>query len=170
MNNNWQQTGIIAPGGTIFSLAFEPGGRLWLLSGAGIFGQNDNASGWRPLSQGQPLAQVNALACAGRFLFAGGTQGEIVYSSDGGQQWYQGQVTQTIGAQQFEKVVADVPVGAMAEILQSIILERIFLDEVEEDSVALGIDDGVADAIDNCINVANADQRDTDDDAGIHVW
>ncbi len=96
MTNSWQQIAIIAPGGTVFNIATESTGRTWLSTDAGIFSQIDD--GWRPLAQGQPLARINALTWAGTILFAGGEQGQIVYSTDGGQQWYRGRAGQTEAA------------------------------------------------------------------------
>ncbi len=91
MSDEWQQTAIISPGGTVFHIAVDDTGRIWLATAAGIFFQNDG--GWSAPAQGQPLTQLNALACADGRLLAGGGQGEIAYSSDGGQTWYQGRVS-----------------------------------------------------------------------------
>ncbi len=91
-NTVWQQTSIVSPGGTVFSLAADSTGRLWLASGAGIFYQDQEI--WSPLPRGQPLAQVSALACAGPVVLAGGSQGQVIYSTDGGETWYGGRTDQ----------------------------------------------------------------------------
>jgi photosystem II stability/assembly factor-like uncharacterized protein len=96
MTDTWQQTAIIAQGGTVFNIAPDRAGRVWISTDAGIFSQTDE--GWRPLAQGQPFGRINTLAWAATTLFAGGGQGQIVYSPDQGQQWYRGRVSQTDAA------------------------------------------------------------------------
>ncbi len=93
-HHNWQEITPISPGGTIFSLATDSTRQLWLASRAGLFSQVDDGS-WMPVAQGQPLAGLNAIFCVEKTLFAGGGQGQIVYSTDGGQQWYRGRVPET---------------------------------------------------------------------------
>jgi len=88
----WQKTGVVTYGGTVANIGGEH--PLWLVTEAGIFGQDDSGA-WLPLPQGQPLAQISALATAGQFLLAGNAAGQIVYSADGGQQWRQGRVSET---------------------------------------------------------------------------
>ena len=78
---------VISPGGTIFSMARDGDQNIWIAASAGILRRVDRA--WRPLPGAQPLPQVHTLTWAGRTLVAGGTAGQIVYSTDGGSSWYQ---------------------------------------------------------------------------------
>lgn len=89
MSNVWERIGAVAPGGTVLDVAVDLDQRLWLSTGAGIFYTENGA--WRPLRRGRPLAQVNALAWAEKTLLAGGSGGQIVYSTDQGETWYRGQ-------------------------------------------------------------------------------
>ena len=93
---------MIAPGGTVFSIVDDGQGRYWAATGAGIFSQDEAAwaseVAWASLPQGQPIPQISALTyvsaltdAEGRLL-AGGSQGEIVYSDNGGELWYRGEV------------------------------------------------------------------------------
>lgn len=86
MSSRWECLGPVSPGGTVFACVSDPGGRVWLATGAGIFHHQHGT--WRPLAAGQPLSQVTALACAENTLLAGGSQGEIAYSVSGGETWY----------------------------------------------------------------------------------
>lgn len=88
----WQQVGIIAPGGTVFNIVSGAEGRLWLATGAGIFRRDDGA--WHPLRQAQPVSQLTALTSAGSVLLASGGLGQIAYSTNGGETWYQGRLGQ----------------------------------------------------------------------------
>ncbi len=94
MSEAWQQIGSVAPGGTVFGMAMDHTGRHWLATEAGLFLQQA-AEGWLALPHGQPLPQLSAMTCAGRTLLAGNGQGEIVYTTDGGQQWYQSRIVQS---------------------------------------------------------------------------
>ncbi len=87
MSETWQEIGIIAPGGTVFEVSSDAKGRPWIATGAGIFFRRDTA--WVALPDGQPLARLNALQCAGNHVIAAGVA-EIVYSTDGGSTWYKG--------------------------------------------------------------------------------
>ncbi len=89
MTNDWKHLGLIASGGTVFNIANDTTGRVWLGTGAGVFYQDDNQ--WIPVST-QPLSQISALNCIGSMVLVGGGQGELVTSNDGGQTWFQGQI------------------------------------------------------------------------------
>lgn len=92
MASNWKDLGSIAPGGTVFAIAQDGFGRAWLGTGAGLFVREGNH--WRPLRHGQPLPALTALAASGATVFVGGAQGELLYTHDGGRQWYQGRQDQ----------------------------------------------------------------------------
>ena len=108
MDNVWQQVNVISPGGTIFSMARDGDQNIWIAASAGILRRVDGA--WRPLPGGQPLPQVHTLTWAGRTLVAGGTAGQIVYSTDGGSSWYQAH-TATLASRCLAAYVAAVPPG-----------------------------------------------------------
>lgn len=107
MRNNWTKTGVISPGGTVFNIAGA--GPTWLGTQAGLFYQHES-EGWQPLTQEQPLGQISALVADGPVVLAADRQGQIVYSTDDGQNWYQGQtdelnrpVTALVTAPDFER-------------------------------------------------------------------
>jgi photosystem II stability/assembly factor-like uncharacterized protein len=87
MNDIWQKVGAVSAGGTVSAITGTT--PLWLGTEAGIF-LRDNNDTWRPLSQGQPLPQLGALAAHDQILLVGNNQGQIVYSRNGGDRWYQG--------------------------------------------------------------------------------
>jgi photosystem II stability/assembly factor-like uncharacterized protein len=88
MTNIWQKTGSVAPGGTVTVIT---GGGAYLAADAGLFTQ-DSTGAWTPLPQGQPLAHISAVAGHGPTLLVGNNRGQIVYSPNHGQTWYQAQV------------------------------------------------------------------------------
>lgn len=99
---SWQPATGDLPPGTVFALATDEGGRLYVgLDEAGVYGQN--GAGWIALSQNEPLATAAVLSLAvsaeGRQLYAG-TSGRGVFASrDGGQQWvatYPGEYTPNV--------------------------------------------------------------------------
>lgn len=97
MASAWNDLGNIAPGGTVFALARDGHGHVWLATGAGLFVQEGVC--WQPLRYGQPLPVLTALAASADTVFVGGARGELLYTRDGGRQWYRGrqdQVTTTI--------------------------------------------------------------------------
>lgn len=89
----WKQIGAVAPGGTVFAIAQDDNERVWLATEAGLFFQQ--AEGWLALPHGQPLQQLSAMTCVGRTVFAGSSQGQIVYSNDTGRSWYEGNISQS---------------------------------------------------------------------------
>ncbi len=96
LTTKWQQTGPISPGGTVWNISGTE--QIWLATEAGIFIQaeaEDNA--WIPLASGQPLPQINALVADGQAVLAADAQGRIVYSFNGGQNWYQGEQISSTG-------------------------------------------------------------------------
>ena len=93
MARAWEQVAVVAPGGTVSGVNQDNRGRCWLATGAGIFLRSGDA--WEPLPQGQPLSQVSALVSAGELLIAGNSLGQIVYSRDGGETWFQSHVAQS---------------------------------------------------------------------------
>jgi photosystem II stability/assembly factor-like uncharacterized protein len=91
----WRKTGMIATGGTVSTIAGTDA--LWLATDAGLFGQPDSG-GWQPLPQGQPLNQLSTLAAQGQVLLAGNAQGQLVFSTNGGQSWYESQISEANAA------------------------------------------------------------------------
>lgn len=92
MASDWKDLGSIAPGGTVFAFVRDGRGRVWLGTGAGLFVRESDR--WQPLQHGQPLPALTALAASGATVFVGGARGELLYTRDGGRQWYQGRQDQ----------------------------------------------------------------------------
>ncbi len=91
MTADWQRLNPIAAGGTVFQIQ-EHAACIWLGTRAGLFKSDLHA--WQPEPVAQPLPYLSALHTAEGMLLAGGPQGQLLYSNDGGATWYQGRAPQ----------------------------------------------------------------------------
>jgi photosystem II stability/assembly factor-like uncharacterized protein len=89
--DKWTDTGIIASGGTVSVIAGDQ--PLWLATEAGIF-RRDEETGWEPCVQGQPLPQISAMAATGQTIVVGNGLGDIVFTRNGGEQWFRSEIHQ----------------------------------------------------------------------------
>jgi ligand-binding sensor domain-containing protein len=89
---NWQPISAIAlPSESVFALAADARGRLYLgLDDAGLYAQAE-AGEWQSLAPDEPLARAAVLSLAvatdGQRLYAGTAQHGLFASQDGGQSW-----------------------------------------------------------------------------------
>ena len=92
MNHKIELVNQISGGGTIIELAEDPKGRLWAVTSAGMFWQEDK--NWFPNKGLLPFPQISTLQCAGKRFLLGGTAGGLAYSWDAGKTWQRAWVDQ----------------------------------------------------------------------------
>ncbi|NOK58450.1 MAG: hypothetical protein GFH27_549279n256 [Chloroflexi bacterium AL-W] len=82
----------IAPGGSVFDIALDQHGEVWLAAESGLW--RGRPGSWQMLPKALPLLRINTLTCIddehtnSSLLFAGGAPSNIVYSHDAGTSWY----------------------------------------------------------------------------------
>ena len=88
--------GVVEPRGTILAMAADASGEPWLVTPLGLLRRTEE--GWQALPQGLLPLPPTALIWAGDSLFVGTNSGQIVYSRDGGENWYSGHLRQPVEA------------------------------------------------------------------------
>jgi photosystem II stability/assembly factor-like uncharacterized protein len=90
---NWEELGPVAPGGSVFDVAVLAAPRfthIWAATSCGVFRHRGQGL-WEQYLRGLSTPLVSALHIAdGGTLLAGGMNGELFRSLDGGQTWERG--------------------------------------------------------------------------------
>lgn len=83
----WQNTGLVAGGGSVFNIHTNQTGQTWVVTGAGIL--HKTKQGWLPVAQSQPLPSLLTVSAApsGSAWWAGGLTGQIVRTRDEARSW-----------------------------------------------------------------------------------